>query len=89
MKCSIEGCPGTYEKKSIVHTVRFRGQMSMIDHVPARWTRSETGHSHGKSRRYRGSIIDHAAQFGNQAFDEVAELSPRPVKVFGSWESPH
>lgn len=35
MKCSIEGCPGTYEEKLIVHTVRFRGQTVVIDHVPA------------------------------------------------------
>ena len=35
MKCSIEGCPGAYEKKPIVHTVRFRGQTVVIDRVPA------------------------------------------------------
>ena len=34
MKCSIEGCPGEYEAKSIVHTVRHRGQVVVIDHVP-------------------------------------------------------
>ena len=35
MKCSIEGCPGMYEERLIVHTVRFRGQTIVIDHVPA------------------------------------------------------
>ena len=35
MKCSIEGCPGEYETQSIVHTVRHRGQVVVIDHVPA------------------------------------------------------
>ncbi len=35
MKCSIEGCPGTYEPRPIVHTVRFRGQTIVIDNVPA------------------------------------------------------
>lgn len=35
MKCSIEGCPGEYEKDEIVHTVRFRGQVIVIDRVPA------------------------------------------------------
>ena len=35
MKCSIEGCPGEYEKKDVVHTVRHRGQVVVIDHVPA------------------------------------------------------
>ena len=35
MKCSIEGCPGTYEEKLIVHTVRFQGQTVVIDRVPA------------------------------------------------------
>ena len=35
MKCSIEGCPGIYEDRQIVHTVRFRGQVIVIDSVPA------------------------------------------------------
>jgi len=35
MNCSIEGCPGAYEPRSIVHTVRFRGQTIVIDNVPA------------------------------------------------------
>jgi YgiT-type zinc finger domain-containing protein len=35
MKCSIEGCPGEYEERKVVHTVRYRGQVVVIDHVPA------------------------------------------------------
>ena len=35
MKCSIQGCPGEYEAKRIVHTVRREGQVIVIDHVPA------------------------------------------------------
>lgn len=35
MKCSIEGCPGVYEEREIVHTVRHHGQVVVIDHVPA------------------------------------------------------
>ena len=35
MKCSIEGCPGEYEERKIVHTVRYRGHVVVIDHVPA------------------------------------------------------
>ena len=35
MQCSITGCPGTYEDRKIVHTVRHRGQLIVIDHVPA------------------------------------------------------
>ncbi len=35
MKCSIRGCPGEYEKRDIVHTVRHRGQVIVVDHVPA------------------------------------------------------
>lgn len=35
MKCSIEGCPGEYEERRIVHTVRHKGQVIVIDHVPA------------------------------------------------------
>lgn len=35
MKCSIEGCPGEYEERQVVHTVRHKGQVIVIDHVPA------------------------------------------------------
>jgi len=35
MKCSIEGCPGEYGKRKIAHTVRHKGQVVVIDHVPA------------------------------------------------------
>lgn len=35
MKCSIEGCSGEYEARSIVHTARREGQVIVIDHVPA------------------------------------------------------
>ena len=35
MKCSIDGCPGEYEAEKVMHTVRHRGQVIVIDHVPA------------------------------------------------------
>jgi YgiT-type zinc finger domain-containing protein len=35
VKCSVEGCPGEYEERLIVHTVRHQGQPVVIDHVPA------------------------------------------------------
>lgn len=35
MKCTIEGCPGEYEERNIIHTVRYDGQVVVIDHVPA------------------------------------------------------
>ena len=35
MKCSIEECSGKYEEGKIVHTVRYQGQVVVIDHVPA------------------------------------------------------
>ena len=35
MKCSINGCPGVYEDSKVLHTVRHRGQVVVIDHVPA------------------------------------------------------
>ncbi len=35
MKCSINGCLGEYEERNIVHTVRYSGQVIVIDHVPA------------------------------------------------------
>jgi len=35
MKCSIQKCPGDYEEKRIVHTMRFRGKVIVVDHVPA------------------------------------------------------
>ena len=35
MKCSIVGCPGEYEERQIVHTVRHHDQILVINHVPA------------------------------------------------------
>jgi YgiT-type zinc finger domain-containing protein len=35
VRCSVEGCPGEYEERQIVHTVRYHGQLVVIDHVPA------------------------------------------------------
>ena len=35
MTCSIEGGPGEYEAGTIMHTVRHKGQVVVIDHVPA------------------------------------------------------
>ncbi len=35
MKCTIQGCPGSYEPSTVTHTVRYRGNVMVIDHVPA------------------------------------------------------
>ena len=35
MKCSIVGCPGDYEDRRIVHTLRHAGQIVVIENVPA------------------------------------------------------
>ena len=35
MKCRIDGCPGEYEAGKVMHIVRHRGQVKVIDHVPA------------------------------------------------------
>lgn len=35
MMCSIKGCPGGYEARTVVHTVKVRGEVIVIDHVPA------------------------------------------------------
>jgi YgiT-type zinc finger domain-containing protein len=35
MKCSNRGCPGEYENREIVHTVRHQGRVMVIDRVPA------------------------------------------------------
>ena len=35
MKCTVEGCPGEYEPRTVTHTVRHRGELVVIDHVPA------------------------------------------------------
>ena len=34
MKCTLAGCPGVYELRAVVHTVKQRGQVLVIDHVP-------------------------------------------------------
>ena len=35
MKCTIQGCPGEYEARLVVHTVKHHGDVIVIDHVPA------------------------------------------------------
>jgi len=35
MKCSIKGCPGEYEERRIVHTVRHQGEVTVVNDVPA------------------------------------------------------
>lgn len=35
MQCTIQGCPGHYEETAITHTVRHRGEIVVIDDVPA------------------------------------------------------
>jgi YgiT-type zinc finger domain-containing protein len=35
MKCSKNDCPGDYETKTVMHTVRSGGRIVVIDHVPA------------------------------------------------------
>jgi YgiT-type zinc finger domain-containing protein len=35
MECSIAGCPGRYEERRIVHTVRRQGEIVVVDGVPA------------------------------------------------------
>lgn len=36
MNCSLKGCPGSYEERQIKHIMRVRGQVMVIDHVPAK-----------------------------------------------------
>ena len=33
--CTVSGCPGHYDATSVTHTVRHRGELLIIDHVPA------------------------------------------------------
>jgi len=35
MTCRLACCPGEYEQRTIVHTVRHEGQIVVIDRVPA------------------------------------------------------
>jgi YgiT-type zinc finger domain-containing protein len=35
VKCTIAGCPGKYEATTVIHTVKRRGEVIVIDHVPA------------------------------------------------------
>jgi len=35
MKCSIQGCPGQYEHRLIVHTVKHGRQVVVFEDVPA------------------------------------------------------
>ncbi len=35
MNCSLNSCSGAYEPREIVHTVRHKGQVIVIERVPA------------------------------------------------------
>jgi len=35
MKCGIAECPGQYEERLVIHTVRFQGEVIVFDNVPA------------------------------------------------------
>lgn len=35
MRCSIEGCPGAYERRLVVLTLRYGDELIVVDHVPA------------------------------------------------------
>lgn len=35
MKCTVQGCPGTYEPKTIVHTVKKDSTVIVFENVPA------------------------------------------------------
>jgi YgiT-type zinc finger domain-containing protein len=35
MNCTVECCPGEYAPRQITHTVRHKGSIVVIDHVPA------------------------------------------------------
>jgi YgiT-type zinc finger domain-containing protein len=35
MKCSIQGCPGEYEHRTILHTVKHGDEVFVIEGVPA------------------------------------------------------
>ena len=35
MRCGIAVCPGEYDARKVMHTVRHEGQVIVIDHVPA------------------------------------------------------
>jgi len=35
MRCSLEGCGGEYEARKVIHAVRHRGQIVVIDGAPA------------------------------------------------------
>lgn len=35
MKCSIQGCPGEYESRSIVHSVSHENSVVIFESVPA------------------------------------------------------
>jgi len=35
MSWTVQGCPGEYEMRTVVHTVKRGGEVIVIDHVPA------------------------------------------------------
>ncbi|MDM8549775.1 YgiT-type zinc finger protein [Desulfobacterales bacterium HSG2] len=34
-KCPIHSCPGQYQKRAIIHAVRYQGKVTVLNNVPA------------------------------------------------------
>ena len=52
MKCSIQDCPGEYEQRSVLHTVRRNGRVIVIYHVPAEVCSATPAHPAGTATVY-------------------------------------
>ncbi|HOZ47962.1 MAG TPA: YgiT-type zinc finger protein [Candidatus Hydrogenedentes bacterium] len=62
MKCSVQGCPGEYEHRAIVHTVKRGDDVLVFEGVPAEVCDvcSDTLLAPNTIRHIEGLIKDHA-----------------------------
>lgn len=62
MKCSIQGCPGEYVARRIVHTIKRNGKVLVFENVPAEVCDicSDTLLSPETIRRIESLITEHA-----------------------------
>ena len=68
MKCGIQGCPGQYEPRAIVHTVKRGADILVFENVPAEVhnVRSDVPLAPG-TVRHLGELVMQPAEPGKHA----------------------
>src|SRR5947209_18599621 len=92
MKCGINDCPGEYEQREVVHTVRQGNRIIVIDHVPAEVC-TVCGEYYSHLRRYAesstcGILLHHQpALYPSTISPKQNRHEPVPIRIFDTPQS--